>query len=277
MGPPPPVRKLRSKGPERERTIHENSVERVENNEELDSDKIRPRVKFVNHEEEQLEFLDFYDQKSYGEMMLRSKSAAYIRFQFTNCIIGRRAVPDEHIHREDRNTNHHTRRAYAMQEVAIHNGQPIREVATEAASHVASPSFSEPNFDRYSLKEKEPTKLRNISKANDSAKEYVTLIRPARAIEARLEKPFTSKRFFDIANNLYPPLPTTSSKPPAPSCFRLYPFQESQSYGVTRLHNDPSDLNLVENLFNDFVTHILPRSSQVFLLVKEFVSLGSKQ
>ena len=78
MGPPSPVRNSRSRGVEREQTVDGLPAKSDENNDGLGSGRTRPRVKLIKHKEAQLEFLDFYDKKSYGDMMLRSKSAACI-------------------------------------------------------------------------------------------------------------------------------------------------------------------------------------------------------
>ena len=159
-----------------------------------------------------------------------------------------------------------------MQETFPYSGQPKGRSTSDTSSHDAFPSFLGPTFDSR-IEGQERTKLEDMPKADINDIDYVTLIRPARAIEARFEKPFTRKRFFEIANNLYPPLPSTSSKQPAPSAFLLVPFLGNKSFEVAgRLSDDQSNRNLAEKMWTNFATDILPRSRQGFLIIKDFVS-----
>ena len=58
----------------------------------------------VMHEEGELEFLDFYNEKAYGKIMIRSEYRAcppIAVHRYLNRNIGRRPIPEEYIHREE--------------------------------------------------------------------------------------------------------------------------------------------------------------------------------
>ena len=56
----------------------------------------------VMHEEEELEFLDFYNEKAYGKIMIRSKyTINSLLHRYLNHSTGRRPIPEKYIHREE--------------------------------------------------------------------------------------------------------------------------------------------------------------------------------
>lgn len=58
----------------------------------------------VMHEEGELEFLDFYNEKAYGKIMIRSKyktDPLLLNILYLNRNIGRKPIPEKYIHREE--------------------------------------------------------------------------------------------------------------------------------------------------------------------------------